>query len=134
MTIDEFILNEVNKPFVWGETDCCSTCDKWVEIRTGFSPLKNNGRIFTSEEEARKWIEGSKNIVRAVHEVMQKTDFQTTRNPIQGDIAVIPLSSSLACLAIHAGDYWFSRSEKGIIGASLNGIILKAWSIKCLKH
>lgn len=131
MNIDEFILNEVNKPFVWGETDCCSTCDRWVESQIGFSPLKNSQQVFKSEEEAKRLIKRSQNIFKAAYKVMKKANFLVTKNPVMGDVAIIPLSPTIVCLAIHAGDYWFSRNEKGIIGASINGIVLKAWSIKC---
>lgn len=52
-----------------------------------------------------------------------------TNEPQSGDVGLI-LHQGKFCMAIHAGDFWFSHDQNGLIGAPLD-TIWKAWRIQC---
>lgn len=123
MSLKEFIKQEINKPFIWGETDCCSTTDRWVKNLTGFSPLENFGRKASPE-----WL-GEKGIVKPVVKVINKFKLlKKTSYPKAGDIGLILMPNNICALSIKTEKFWFVRNESGIIGAPIETQILRAWS------
>nr|WP_244430511.1 hypothetical protein [Brucella rhizosphaerae] len=64
-----------------------------------------------------------------VNRAMRLVGFEKSDEPTTGDVGLI-LHHRKMCLAIHAGSFWFSRDESGLIGASLDAI-WKAWRIQC---
>lgn len=128
--LDEFIKKEIAKPFVWGETDCCTTADRWVKTKTGISPLANYGRLVIDEEHAKSWLD-AESIFSAIKSVMRETPFLMTKSPDKGDIGVIMLTDRIGAMAIHTGKRWFTRNESGLIMTSLDAILLRAWCIEC---
>ena len=127
MTVEEFIAAEAEKPFRWGETDCCATVDRWVRHVVGFSPMSRFGRIHRDEAEAKAWLSEPGSIAVAVNRVARSIGFMKTDCPAPGDFGLI-LHDGKLCLAIHAGAYWFSRDESGLIGAPLSAV-WKAWRV-----
>lgn len=127
MTIEEFIAAEAAKPFAWGTSDCASTADRWVWTQTGFSPLTAYGRVHKSEFEAREWLSCPGGLAVAVNRVMRACGFEKTKAPQLGDVGLV-MSAGRLCVAIHAGRFWFSRDEDGLIGAPLDSV-WKTWRI-----
>lgn len=125
MLLEEFVKEEIKKPFVWGETDCCATIDRW----SGQNLLKNYGREPRSEKEARDWLIEKGGIVRAVDKVMKKNKVPVTKEPVTGDVGLIQIFGNKICMAIKTKNFWFSRDETGNIFAPLDVTIIKAWKI-----
>ena len=127
MDIASYIRTEAARPFRWSETDCAMTADRWVEAAIGVSPFRAFGRIHRSEAEARAWLDEPGGIAVAMNRIMRKAGLRKTAEPRLGDIGLVFHRQQL-CVAIHAGRFWFSRNETGMIGAPL-AACWKAWRI-----
>lgn len=130
MNVHDYIRSEMEKPFVWGKTDCCKMADRWIEINTGISPLSIYEREYSSEIDAKTWLEDAGNIIIAVSRVMRKTNFKKAQNPIEGDAGVISIFGNMAASAIFDGEIWYCRNEQGLIGIHKDKArVLRAWHI-----
>nr|WP_094507035.1 hypothetical protein [Brucella thiophenivorans] len=129
MHIAEFVAAEALKPFRWGETDCSSTVDRWISLKTGQSPLAQAGLVYRNEYDATALLIERGSFPVVVNRAMRLIGFEKTETPQTGDVGLI-LHNRKMCLAIHAETFWFSRDENGLIGASLDAI-WKAWRIQC---
>lgn len=127
MTIDEFIAAEAEKPFGWGATDCATTADRWVQIARGISPMDALGRRHHDEAEARAWMTEFGGLSIAFNRAMRAAGMKKTQEPEVGDLGLVIFEGRM-CIAIHAGTFWFSRHEDGLVGAPL-GNVWKAWAI-----
>lgn len=123
----DFIRAEAAKPFRWGETDCSATVSRWIQQNIGFSPLAHFGRVHSNEAEARQWLSEPGSIAVAVNRVLRAAGLLKTKEPQAGDVGLVAHDSKL-CMAIHAGNYWFTRDETGLIGTPL-GAVWKAWKV-----
>jgi len=129
MHIADFVAAEALKPFRWGETDCASTADRWINHNTGRSPLAEGGLIYRDEYEATGILVERGGFPIIVNRAMKLVGFEKTEAPQTGAVGLI-LRSGRMCLAIRAATLWFSRDECGLIGAPL-GALWKAWRIQC---
>lgn len=129
MTVDEYILQETAKPFVFGQTDCATTADRWMRGIVGFSLLSHFGREIKNDADAKAWLQSPGGIAVGVNRVMRAAGMKKTKDPQKGDVGLIVHEGKL-CVAIHAGTFWFSRHEGGFIGAPL-AAVWKAWRIEC---
>ena len=127
--LKNFIQSEIYKPFEWGKTDCCSTVDRWVKLKTATSPLEFYGRQVLNEFEGKKWLTEKGGIIKACERVIKNAGFKVTKTPEVGDIGLIVVYENQVCMAIKCENFWFSRDENGIIGAPLNCRVLKSWKI-----
>lgn len=130
MHIAEFVSAEAFKPFRWGETDCASTADRWISLKTGQSPLAQAGLVYRDEYDATALLIERGSFPVVVNRALKQVGFEKTAAPRTGDVGLI-LHKRKLCLAIHAEAVWFSRDETGLIGAPLEAI-WKAWRIQCL--
>lgn len=110
--LDDFLRHEAQTPFVWGLSDCCSTADRWVKFKRGFSPLERYGRTYASEEEAKAWLAESGGIIMAVAKVMKRNGINRTVSPKAGDVGIVAVQD-MRCMAIFNGWLWVSRSQRG---------------------
>src|SRR5690606_25263271 len=117
---------EVEKPFRWGETDCVSTAVRWVQIHSRVDLMPAIGTYSTAEE-AERAMSHLGGLAVAVNRVMRRAGFQKTAAPQPGDVGLVVHGGKL-CVAVCAGDFWFSHDEAGVIGAPLDAV-WKAWSI-----
>lgn len=129
MNIADFIAAEALKPFRWGDTDCISTANRWVLHVTGLSPLGWVGHDYSTEFEAMQILEGRGGLALLVNRSMRAVGIHKTNEPQSGDVGLIMHHRKL-CMAIHAGEFWFSHNQNGLIGAPINSV-WKAWSIQC---
>ncbi|WP_018428211.1 hypothetical protein [Hoeflea sp. 108] len=125
--VSAFIASESEKPFAWGLTDCATTADRWVCGVLGASPLRIFGRMHSDEAEAHEWLEQPGGIAVAVNRVCRSAGLRKAVSPEAGDVGLIIHGQKL-CVAIHAGEFWFSRDADGLIGASLASLF-KAWKV-----
>lgn len=54
MTLPEYISLHANKPFKWGENDCCTFIGEWARIKTGRDYLAEHKPWTTAKQAARK--------------------------------------------------------------------------------
>lgn len=127
VTVEEFIAAEAAKPFGWGATDCATTADRWVQLVRGISPMDALGRRHRDEVEARAWMEEFGGVAIAFNRAMRAARISKTTQPKPGDLGLVIFENRM-CIAIHAGSFWFSRHEDGLVGAPL-GNVWKAWAI-----
>lgn len=121
-----FIRAELARGFVWGETDCVSTCDRWLRQACGRSPVAREVAVFPDEPAVRALLERPGGLLRLAARAMRKAGFERTDSPRAGDAGLV-LHRGLVCAAIHAGLYWFSRDEGGAILAPPRAFAM-AWS------
>lgn len=129
MHISGFVTAEAQKPFRWGETDCISTADRWVKTCTGISPLACSDLRYANEAQAALILKCRGLLPILVNRAMRLSGFDKTSSPVCGDVGLI-IHKQKMCMAIHAGQFWFSHDETGLIGAPLDAI-WKAWRIEC---
>lgn len=134
MDVRDFLYNETCNPFVWGETDCASTADRWFEIVHGYSPMRMFGRSVMNEETGREWLTQPGGLLRAVKDVARYVRAALLHgSPASGDIGVIVVDGR-ACIAIFDGDLWQSRDEDGLIFADDTHRFI-AWEVAtCHRH
>lgn len=120
-----FIEEEKEKPFIWGKTDCASTANRWVILKTGIDPMLD--RKHTTEQEAKEWLMERGNLFKAVSEVIDNAGFLRTTEPSIGDVGLIACNKKLH-VAIFTGNFWFSRDETGCLG--VQNVPFRAWEIE----
>jgi len=125
--LDNYIAQEINKSFLWGDTDCCTTADKWVFLRTGKSPLSENKSLVIDEKNAKRMLR-SKNMLKIAADVLK--DYQQTKTPKTGDIGIIVLDKRTIAFAIKTKDGWFTRNEKGCHFFNEGDFVARAWNIE----
>lgn len=125
--LNQFIAEQSELSFRFGYTDCCSTCNNWVKLKTTVSPLEEFGRPIT-QEDAKDWL-NEENLLKAVSSVMQKTNFARTKTPKIGDIGLIVIDPQTIAMAIKTEAFWFTRNESGLIAKPFETVCLRAWSI-----
>ena len=125
--LEEFIKEQLELPFIWGKTDCCSTCDAWSRRYTGFSPMTRFNSQYSSRGEAMEILERPGGIAVAVNRAMR--EFPKTKTPQIGDIGLCIFGEKIFP-AIKTENGWFSRGEEGFVMAP---DFWKAWDL-CLKH
>ncbi|SCX40492.1 hypothetical protein [Nitrosospira sp. Nsp1] len=54
MNLPTYIQTHINKPFKWGENDCCIFAIGWLELQTGRDYLAKHGPWRTAGEAKRK--------------------------------------------------------------------------------
>ena len=129
--ITKFIASEAAKPFIWGETDCCTFVNRFVQTFYNISPLDLYGRKHSCESEAKAWLSEKGGIVKAVCRVMRKSKFRQVKSFGRGDIGLLQLASGLVAMSIFDGSFWYTRHESGLIGViGGKAKILKAWECR----
>lgn len=117
MDVSTYLETERCRPFVWGETDCATTADRWFKSVHGYSPMTRYGRTVMNEELGRAWMASPGGIVRGVQSVMNAADAKRVAGvPVPGDIGIVVVDNR-RCIAIYDGSVWCSRDEDGFIVA-----------------
>lgn len=116
MTIDEFIQSELGKPFIWGETDCCSTANRWFLEHTGVDYLKTSGYDFKTKDEAKQIL--TQSLVKLFDDLCKSNGFKSTFHPQDGDLGLVKIYENgrpSAAVAIRYKGGWFSHAESGCL-------------------
>jgi hypothetical protein len=112
--ITDFVKEEIKRPFVWGETDCCATANRWLHKRFGFNCFANDNIEYSNIEEAADTIGYS--LIRIFNNVCINNGAVTTKTPTEGDIALIKIyrdKKPSISAAILFNQTWFSHTNKG---------------------
>lgn len=129
-----FLDSEALRPFIWGDTDCATTADRWFKIVHGYSPMQLFGRSVMNEELGRAWLAQPGGLLRAIKDVARYARVPMLHSsPSSGDIGVIVVDAR-ACIAIYDGELWRSRDMDGLICADDTHRFI-AWEIMtCHRH
>ena len=129
--LDEYIRAEVLKPFSYKlRTDCVGTVLRWIELQRGYSFVDVFDINYSSVDEKDDIITRNVNFWQAIINYARMTGERTTKKPVKGDVAAILVSPTKIGLAIHCGNYWFTRDTTGVIGLPIDGTkVLRAWKI-----
>jgi hypothetical protein len=126
LEITEFIAAQAGTPPRPGA--CCRIVDDWIYARLGYSALARYGREYTTNDDVAKWLEEPGGLAVAVNRVMRACGIAKTREPRAGDVGLVAYAGLLR-MAIHTGNAWISRDDKGFVAAPLTAR-LKAWRIE----
>lgn len=127
MDIAAFLIAEREKPFIWGETDCVATCDRWIASVTRISPVAALGKAWGSESEALTLLSERGGLPGLAFRAMRKAGFDVTREARPGDAGLVRWNGIVAA-ALFTGSQWVARNETGFIGAPPNAA-LRAWRV-----
>lgn len=123
MTPREFLMSELSRPIEPGL--CCRMIDRWIFARTGRSALAVFGRDFQTDDDVKNWLAEPGGIVVAVNRVMRAAGFRRTREPTNGDVAIVRVRGDFAP-AIMVNTVWIGRAETGMFAAEK---FWKSWRI-----
>jgi len=107
---------------------CCRIVDDWIMAKTGVSALAAYGRDYVTDDDVEAWLSEHGGLAVAVNRVMRMAGYRKTKHPRAGDVGLIVYAGSLR-MAIHSGDAWISRDERGFVAAPLS-TVLKSWRIE----
>ena len=129
--LDNYIKSEIEKPFSYDlRTDCVGTVARWMAIHRDYCFLDRFDINYSTVDEKDGILTRNVNFWKAILNYARLTGEKPTKNPVKGDVAAIVLPPSTIGLAIHCGDYWFTRDKSGIIGRPIeNTKVLRAWKI-----
>lgn len=126
MDVAEFLSAQSHEPPRPGA--CCRIVDEWILARRGYSALARYGRDYTTDEDVARWLEEPGGMAVAVNRVMRACGIAKTKEPRAGDVGLV-VYSGLLRMAIHSGDAWISRDDKGFVAAPIEAC-WKAWRIE----
>lgn len=126
MDVREFLKAEADNSPRPGA--CCRIVDDWIRAETGASALALYGRDYATDADVDEWLAEPGGLAIAVNRVMRAAGFQKTSVPHAGDVGLV-IYAGLLRMAVHSGDAWISRDERGLVAAPLSAV-WKAWRIK----
>lgn len=128
MTPHDFMACEMEQPFEWGLTDCCSIVDRWVFLRRGYSPRVRAGMDYTDEASARAWIDACHGgIAGAIIRVMRANCFDQTETPQDGDVGLaLAIRDDVAFAGVLVDGIWIGRDTSGWLASAK---YLRAWRV-----
>lgn len=127
MNIDQYIAQEMLKPFEPGQTDCANTADRWFAIRRGFSAMARFGRHVRNADDMTGWLSEPRGLLRGIKDVMAANNVAETRDPQPGDVGIVVVGIRV-CIALYNGETWWSRDHDGFVAADDSHRYI-AWSV-----
>lgn len=122
----DFLTRYAERPFVWGQDDCSLfLADWWMEVH-GVDPAASLRGSYDSQETCHKVLFWRGGLVCVVSGLAKTVGAVRTRNPQDGDFAVIRVRNKVVG-AIRVGEFWAVRNEQ--IGFVSDARVLRAWSI-----
>lgn len=132
MTPEQFFAAEAGRPCVWGESECAHTADRWLELASGYSAIRESGYDFTTEAEAEALL-GRLPLPLMVARALRRAGFRMTETPRQGDIGVLAFpddgGGTMIVCAVKGASLWLYRSTKGIAAAGPFARVVGAWRV-----
>lgn len=134
-SLDDFLAAHMQRPWKWGETDCCCFASEWIEARTGLDPMATFRPHYRSRASALALFERRGGLCAVMSERMAEMGFRPTSEPDHGDVGIVraPVRTNADILtlrevaAIMVSSRWICRSQQGIASAPFE--LVKAWRI-----
>ena len=123
-----YIGRVVDRPWVWGETDCTSWLAGWVAERTGVdvgASLRSRGR---SRRSAARIVSDAGGLASLCDGLMREAGCRQTRWPQDGDVGVIRIKIGRrlrSMAALRADEKWVIRVQDGILAVPVSALV--AW-------
>ena len=124
MLLEDYIKQEIKKPFIWGETDCCATAIRWARIHSG---MKVEHEFYSSKEEAEELLKDG--FIKVLSGVFYEFLSCKPNKIKKGDVGIIILNDREGALGIKTATGWFTRNENGLMVLPNEVGIAKAWNI-----
>lgn len=124
MMLKDFLLTEMEKPFILGMNDCAHFIARWVQLQTGKDPLAPFGGL--PAERALALIKAGQ-LARSVAIGCKFTGLKRTHTPQPGDVGVIRRPHCIQC-ALKGENGWIFFDENGI-GFMKNAALIAAWRV-----
>lgn len=116
---------EENKPFVWGENDCCTFAARCVDAMTGSDWVEDLSNYYWDQKSAREYIADSGGIEAAVtNRIGEPVPPMLAR---RGDVCLLETGTGYG-LGICAGRSALTPSDSGLVATPMSKVI-KAWRI-----
>lgn len=123
----DFIMEYIDRPFVWGADDCSLFVADWWFNRHGIDPAAHLRGTYSDQSGKVALVTAAGGLVRLVDDCARRVGSPRTRHPVEGDIAVV-LIDGVYFSAICAGDMWAIRSESGVIFTA-DAKVVRAWAV-----
>lgn len=131
MTLLEQFINQCrDKPFSWGELDCCLLAANWIEMNTQDDMAASFRGRYKTALGAKRLL--AKNGFESVHAVAEAYLGQSIA-PLQlqrGDIALVSPPRSEAALGIVAGHGVWVMTYDGMVIIPMR-LVTKGWRLPC---
>lgn len=128
--LDDFIKQQIKKPFELSKTDCVGTVNDWLKLNRGEGFLERFEINYSTFAEKDTILESEVNFLKAILKYARLNNEVRTKEPKKGDVAAIVIPPDKIGLAIHCGNIWFTRNTNGIIGIPVSTTkVIKAWKL-----
>lgn len=129
MTLEYYVQQLAQRPFVLGQCDCMLALADWVRELTGVDGGRLYRGTYSTEQEWVAVVQGAGGLVALVDSVAALVGIQRVEQPVPGDIGVIDLRSYGHAGAILAGRRWVLKVSAGL-GAATSPPVLAAWGVR----
>lgn len=126
VNLREFLAQYADRTFEWGRDDCSLLIADWWRANHGRDPADHLRGQYHDEKSCHRLVFFSGGLVRLVSRICEREGAKVTRDPKDGDFAVLKIGSKRIC-GIRSGEYWAIRNEQ--IGFIKHAKVIKAWAI-----
>ena len=130
-TLMNFIQEVYEKPFVWGEWDCCVFADEALYRITGKRVIPKAISGWKTEKEARETIKKyGKTLGESLHKAATKAGMEEIELPYltTGDLVCFKSEDNNELAAICNGQWLFVPTDDGLTHKS-KSMALRAWRV-----
>lgn len=107
----EFMRRYQDRPFKWGQDDCCLFVADWWQETHGVDPVAHIRGTYDSYESAHAIIDAAGGLLRLIEDLAARAGAKEVSTPSTGSFAVI----DPGVCAIYVQGFWVSRSEVGLV-------------------
>lgn len=129
VSLDDYITDNIAKPWEWGVTDCCTFAADWVFACTGIDPAAELRGTY-DKDTAKRLIAEKGSLYNLVAPHMDR-HFSRTEEPTDGDVGLVwaPVSYEAygQLSAIKLGQYWVAKAMRGVYAGPFDTVA--AWRI-----
>lgn len=122
-----FLLRQVQQPFAWGKSDCCTFAADWIRLRTGRDPAGRLRGLYGDETGARLIAKPSGGLAGLMCGLAVRAGLTRTRHPRIGDVGMVVHEDREPIMAIRVPVGWAARTLDGIYLGELR--CLRAWRV-----
>lgn len=122
----EFLAQYAERQFEWGQDDCSLLLADWWRANHGVDPAEHLRGTYNDEKSCHRVVFFAGGLPRLIAGICRRMGAEPTRDPQDGDIAVIKVGTKRVC-AIKSGEFWAIRNEQ--IGFLKQVQVIRAWRV-----